>query len=252
MRGAIAVVAACLGIAAVASGADKKPAELIVGRWALVVADATPAPAAAAKPAAKPSAGKSGRTTARGKAPAKPKAPEPLPKFVLEFTKDGKVRLDGETSVVPDPPRFLKPLADTMVRADPRMKSMAITYRFADDGHVEVATDHSWLIDKLGGLPDDPAKAAEVTKTFRPREKLTVAATAKELTLTDEAGKEHKFRRFASPTPLADLEAKQRDADMRAGFNGPIGDILRQQGITVPGDPPKAAPKGKTVPKRSN
>src|SRR5262249_3096622 len=132
MRGAIAVVAACLGIAAVASGADKKPAELIVGRWALVVADATPVPAAdAAKPAAKPSAGKSGRATAPGKVQAKPKAPEPLPKLVLEFTKDGKVRLDGETSVVPDPPRFLKPLADTMVRADPRMKAMAITYRFA-------------------------------------------------------------------------------------------------------------------------
>jgi hypothetical protein len=217
------------------SGADSKTKKLLVGRWALVE-DKVPAADQDAAP---------GKKDARKKAaaPKKPvgrkrgagaKAAAEIPKFVLEFTNDGKVRLDGNASVFGDTFRFLKPLADFSVRVAPEAQYIKITFEVTDDDKVEVLADHSALLEKAmaGGRGDlPPEKIKELREAFYPRETLTVAVTAQALTVTNERGVSRKFRRHTGGT-LAELEAKQREQGLRQGL-APFQDIFKQQGIKV-------------------
>jgi hypothetical protein len=120
------------------------------------------------------------------------------------------------------------------VRVAPEAKYFKITYEVTDDDKVEVVADHSALLEKLmaGGRDSvPPEKIKELNEKYRPRETLTVAVTAQALTLTNERGDSRKFRRHTGGT-LAELEAKQREQEVRQGL-APLQDILKQQGIKV-------------------
>jgi hypothetical protein len=235
MRGAIWAVLVGLVLSPLSPGADPKTKKLLVGRWALVearppAADAKAAPGkkgAAKKPAtAKRLAGRKGAAAAKA-------APE-IPKFVLEFTEDGKVRLDGDTAIFGDTFRFLKPLADFHVQVAPQARFIKITYKVTDEGKVEVVADHSALLEKglAGGRGDlPPEKIKALLEEYHPRETLTVAVTARVLTLTNERGESRTFRRHAGGT-IAELQGQQREQELRKGL-APLQDILKQQGINV-------------------
>jgi hypothetical protein len=235
MRGAIWAVLVGLVLSPLSSGADPKTKKQLVGRWALVesrppAADAKVAPAkkAAGKKAAvaKKAAGRKGAAGAKT-------APE-IPKFVLEFTDDGKVRLDGDTSILGGTFRFLKPLADFHVRVAPQAQYIKISYEVTDDDKLEVMADHSALLEKgLAGARESlpPEKMKELLEQYHPRETLKVAMKAGGLTLTNERGESRTFRRHAGGT-LAELEGKQREQELRKGL-APFQDILKQQGINV-------------------
>jgi hypothetical protein len=218
-----------------AAAADPKTKTLLVGRWALVEEKlpATDVPAAPGKKDDRKKAAAVKKRTGRKRAGGASAATE-IPKFVFEFTKDGKLRLDGDTAVVGDTFRFIKPLADFSVRVAPEAKYFNITYEVINDDKVEVVADHSALLEKglAGGresLP--PEKIKELNERFHPRETLTVAVTAQGLTLTNERGESRKFRRHTGGT-LAEIEARQREQELRKGL-APLQDILKQQGINV-------------------
>ena len=235
MRGAIWAVLVGLVLSPPSSGADPNTKKLLVGRWAL--AEARP-PAAEAKAApGKKGAGKKSaaakRLAARKGAAAAKTAPE-IPKFVLEFTEDGKVRLDGDTAIFGDTFRFLKPLADFRVQVAPQARYIKITYEVTADDKVEVVADHSALLEKgLAGARESlpPERIKELNEQYHPRETLTIAVTARVLTLTNERGESRTFRRHTGGT-IAELEGKQREQELRKGL-APLQNILKQQGINV-------------------
>jgi hypothetical protein len=203
----------------------------LAGRWA-------PAPtAAAAEKKTGPDTSSVGKTKAKTKPRAKrqvaKKVAEDLPKLVIEFTKDGKVRLDGDPSTLGDTFRVIKPLALFPMKFSPQNKYLKINYQFTDDDTLQVSADHSWLLERLsaGGTGISPAKAKELDREYRPRETLQVVATSKELKLTNEQGKSVTFRRYAGDS-LDVAEGKRREADLRSGLK-PLEAILRQQGINT-------------------
>jgi hypothetical protein len=178
------------------------------------------------------------KTKTRTKRPAAKKAIEELPKFVIEFTKDGKIRLDGDPSTLAQTEtlRFLKPLAMFPMKFAPQNKYVRITYQFTGDDTVEIAADHSWLMEKLsaGGRDEiSPERAKELDREFRPRETLRVTATSKQLTLTNEKGKSITFRRYTGDS-LDVAEGKRREAELRSGLK-PLEGFLKQQGINIGG-----------------
>jgi hypothetical protein len=224
-----ATALACLWLASShrSAGADDQVKKWLVGRWApepeKPVGGIATAPKAKAKGRAKKAAGK---------------APAELPKCVIEFTKDGAIRLDGDTSALGSSFRFIKPLANLGGRVSPQTRTIKINYKFSDDQSIEVVADHSWLLDKLsGGGPIPPDKIKQLNEEYHPRETLSVAASSKTLTLTNAEGQSLKFRRYTG-RPLAEEEARRTEAELRKGLE-PLSDILRQQGINV------GAPEGK-------
>jgi hypothetical protein len=226
-------------VATASFGEDSKAKALLVGKWA-PVAESKDDDAAKTKPAAKPAAGKM-----RGKTAKAAKPPEPLPKFLIEFTKDGKVRLDGDPSTMQGALKFINPLEITGMKLGPQAKAIKINYKFTAEEQVEVAADHMWLMEKLSGGATEalsPAKLEELRKEYQPRETLGVAVTSKELTLTNEQGKPLKFRRYAGK-PLAEAEAERTAQDLERGLD-PLRDYMRQQGINIA--PAPDAPKKKT------
>jgi hypothetical protein len=221
----------------------------LTGRWAPV-----PMPTAATAAAEKQSgadANPKGKVKAKiktkGKRAAAKRAAEVLPKLVIEFTKDGKIRLDGNPSTLGEKLRFIKPLAIFPMKVAPENKHLKISYQFMSDDTIEVSADYTWLMEKLsaGGSEIPPEMAKELDREFRPREKLRVAATSKELKLTDEQGKSLTFRRYTGES-LDVAEGKQKEAELRAGLK-PFEAILKQQGINI-GGPAEAKPAPKSQP----
>ena len=205
----------------------------LTGRWA-----PTPAAAAADKkssPEANPAGKPKAKTKARTKRQATKKIAEDIPTLVIEFTKDGKVRLDGDPSTLGDSFRVIKPLAIFPMKFAPQNKYLKINYQFTGDDTIEVSADHSWLLERLsaGATSISPAKARELDREYRPRESIRIVATAKELKLTNEQGKSVTFRRYSGDS-LDVAEGKRREADLRSGLK-PLEGILRQQGINTGG-----------------
>jgi hypothetical protein len=242
MRAASFVVLAGVLLFPQLQGADGKgdAKKWLTGKWA-----PAPTPAAAAATAKKQSGadastkGKAkSKIKTRGKRAAAKKPAEELPKLVIEFTKDGKIRLDGDPSTLGEKLRFIKPLTIFPMKVAPENKYLKISFQFTSDDTVEVAADYSWLMEKLsaGGGEISPDKAKELYREFHPREKLRVAATSKELKLTDEQGKSLTFRRYTGDS-LDVAEGKRREAELRAGLK-PFEAILKQQGVNIgqPGD----------------
>src|SRR6516162_5129424 len=88
----------------------------LTGRWAPAPAEKKSGPET--NPAGKPKA----KMKARAKRQAVRKIAEDLPKLVIEFTKDGKVRLDGDPSTLGDSFRVIKPLAMFPMKFAPQNK----------------------------------------------------------------------------------------------------------------------------------
>jgi hypothetical protein len=234
-------IAAGLVASATAWGADDDAKKWLAGRWAL--APAEPAAPAEAKAAPKPKP----KTRPGAKKPAAKKAAEPIPKFVLEFTKDGRVRLDGEPSEAGDALRFLKPLAAVPMRFAPENRFVDVKYQLQGPDAVLVTADHFWLLSKLsGGGAIPPEKAKELEQEYRPRETLKVKVDARTLTLTADDGRSLTFRRYAG-LPLDAAEAKRRGESVREGLNA-FDDVFRRNGINV-GAPKTAAPPGEKAPR---
>jgi hypothetical protein len=227
MRGVHLALVACLVLSPRAYGAEGEAKKWLVGRWAPVPAK----PAEEAKPAVASKAKMSPkRSTAR-----KTSEPAPLPKCLLEFTKDGKVLLDGDFAPLSGLGflKPLKPLTDFGTRLSPQTKNIKITYQFTGDDAIEVSADHTWLLEKLsgGGSPPSPEKAKELIKEYQPRETLKVVAKYNELRLTDDQGQSFTFRRYTG-LPLAEAEGKRREEELRRGM-APLNSILEQQGINT-------------------
>ena len=164
---------------------------------------------------------------------------------MIEFTKDGAIRLDGDTSALGSNFRFIKPLAAVAIRVSPETRNIKITYDFKDDKSIEVSADHTWLLEKLsaggaGELP--PEKAKQLLEEYRPKETLKFAASGKTLTLTNAEGQSLTLRRYTGGTLDAE-EARRRQADIKSGLD-PFRDILKKQGINV-GGPKQANPASK-------
>jgi hypothetical protein len=234
MRAVILVLMIGVSQSASAPAADGDAKKWLTGRWAPAATAAANTSDPAANPAGKPKAkikGKSKRTATK-------KAAEEIPKLVVEFTKDGKVRLDGDPSILGEAFRVIKPLALFPMRFSPENKYLKINYQFTGDDVVEVSADHSWLLEKLsaGAREISPEKAAELNREYHPRETLRVAASSKQLTLTNEQGKSFVFRRYAGDS-LDVAEGKRTQAELRKGL-APLESILRQQGINT-GKPAK-------------
>jgi hypothetical protein len=221
---------------------DGDAKQWLSGRWA-------PAPAAGAvekksgpetNPVGKPRV----KMKAKARRQAVKKVAEDIPKLVIEFTKDGKVLLDGDPSTLGDTFRVIKPLAVFPMKFAPQNKYLKINYQFTHDAPIEVSADHSWLIERLsaGATAISPAKARELDREYRPRETLRVVATSKELKLTNEHGKSVAFHRYAGDS-LDVAEGKRREADLRSGLK-PLEAILRQQGINT-GAPADGKPADK-------
>ena len=188
MRTSWPVVLACLGISVQAQGADGEPKKWLTGRWALAGPE-KPATAKTEPTSAAPSKSKTkAKTTPNAKKPSTKASNQEIPKFVLEFTSDGKVRLDGETSALGESFRFIKPLAAVSARVAPQALNVKIDYRFNSDDTVEIVADHSWLLEKLssGGGSVTPEQAKELKEFYFPRETLRVAANSKVLTLSND------------------------------------------------------------------
>jgi hypothetical protein len=238
MRLASLVILAGLVLSARLEAADGESKKWLPGRWAPSAAEK--------KPDSEPKASlrRKAKTKLRSKRLAAKKTAEELPKLVLEFTKDGKVRLDGDPSALGDTFRFIKPLAAFPMKFAPENKYLKIDYHFIGDDSVEVSADHSWLMEKLsaGGGPIAPEKAKELLREYRPRERLAVTATSKELTLSNEQGKTVTFRRYSGEA-LDVAESKRRAQEVRRGL-APFQDILKQQGINI-----GAPATGKSAPK---
>jgi hypothetical protein len=233
MRSVRLAVLACLVLAPRLYGAEEEAKKSLVGRWA-------PVAKAAAAPAAKSAIAPKGKVKPSRKRPAaRAKTATEVPKCLLEFTKDGQVRLEGDISALGGNFRFLKPLkplADFSMRIGPQDQSLKIRYQFIAADQIEVTADYSRLMEKLSaGGTVTPEKRAELEKEYKPRETLTVAASPRALTLTNDEGQSMTFRRYAGGS-LEAAERKRRAAGLREGLK-PLEGILRQQGID-PGAPP--------------
>jgi hypothetical protein len=236
MQAASLVVLAGLLLSPQLQGADGRgdAKKWLTGRWAPAPA---PGAAAAAEKQSGADANPKGKVKAKiktkGKRAAAKKPAEELPKLVIEFTKDGKIRLDGDPSTLGEKFRFIKPLTLFPMKVAPQNKYLKISYEFSSDNTIEVSADYSWLMEKLsaGGGEISAEKAKELEREFRPREKLRVAATSKEMKLTDEQGKSVTFRRYSGDS-LDVAEGKRRESEVRAGLK-PLEAILKQQGINI-------------------
>jgi hypothetical protein len=204
--------------------ADGDAQKWLAGRWALVAEKrADPKPKAAAR---KPKA-RAKRTPAR-------KPAEEIPKCLVQFTKDGKVLLEGDTAALGENLRFVKPLAALSIRMAPQNQYLKIKYSFTGDDTIEVSADYSYLLEQLsagGRTPLSPEKAKELDREYRPRETLRVSGTSNLLTLTNERGRSLTFRRFTGGS-LDAIESKRRADEIRRGLD-PFRDILKQQGINI-------------------
>ena len=219
-----------------AAVADDQAKKWLVGRWA-PLPENKPDPATA-KPA-------KAKAKSRTKKPAAHKVVEELPKCVIEFTKDGAIRLDGDTSALGSNFKFIKPLAAVAMRVSPETRNIKITYEFKDDKSIEVSADHTWLLEKLsaggaGELP--PEKAKQLLEEYRPKETLKFTASGKTLTLTNAQGQSLSLRRYTGGTLEAE-ESRRRQAEMKSGLD-PLRDILKKQGINI-GGPQKGNPPSK-------
>jgi hypothetical protein len=237
-----AAVLVCLVLSALprATGADDQAKKWLIGRWA-PIPENKPEPASA-----KPAKTKAKSKSRTKKAAAARKVVEELPKCVIEFTKDGVIRLDGETSAVGSNFRFIKPLADVAIRVSPETRNIKITYDFKDDKSIEISADHTWLLEKLsaGGAAElPPEKAKQLLEEYRPKETLRFAASGKTLTLTNAQGQSLPLRRYTGGTLEAE-ESRRRQADMKSGLD-PFRDILKKQGINV-GGPKQGNPPAKS------
>src|SRR5262249_2604600 len=188
MRFAGLIVLAGLVLPARLQGADGEgdAKKWLTGKWAPIP---TPAPAlAGATPPAEKQAGATASPKGKAKAKIKTRAKrsaakkpaEELPKLVIEFTKDGKIRLDGDPSTLGEKFRFIKALANFPMKFAPQNKYLKISYRFTGNDAVEVTADHTWLMEKLsaGGAGDiSPEKAKELAREVRPPQTLPLAAT---------------------------------------------------------------------------
>jgi hypothetical protein len=211
---------------------DDPAKKWLFGRWA-------PAPEKTSDPAAAKTPKAKAGPKAKSKRSATPKAPEELPKFVIEFTRDGAIRLDGDPSALGPNFRFLKPLAEVAdLRVAPEMRAIKITYEFKDARSIDVSADHSWLLEKLtaGAGPIPRERLKQLNAEYHPRETLTVSADPRTLTLTNAQGRSTAFRRYTGDTRAVE-EGRRREAELRNGL-APLGEFMRQQGINT-GAPPQ-------------
>lgn len=111
----------------------------------------------------------------------------------VEFTKDGKVRLSGDTQLFRDF-QFAKLLADFNLQ--PGLNT-PITYRAVDEKTLEIEGDYSALAAQLGAGAGDvaPGKVKEMQNALHPQDQVTYVVTAKELTLTSSQGKSLSLKR---------------------------------------------------------
>jgi hypothetical protein len=229
---------------------DGSAKKWLTGRWAAAsVATAVAAPEKKVGAQADSGGRVKNKVKTRTKRAVAKKSVDELPKFVIEFTKDGKIRFDGDPSTLGETFRFIKPLAMFPMKFAPQNKYIKITYQFTDDDTIEVSADHTWLMERLsaGGRGEiSPEKAQELNREFHPHETLRVVASSKQLTLTDDRGKSLTFRRYTGE-PLDVAEGKRREAEVRSGLKSLEG-ILKQQGINI-GGPADGKPAGKNGPR---
>jgi hypothetical protein len=232
-----ATTLACLAIATSShSQGDDPVRKWLIGRWAFQPEGKTDSPKASA-----PNAKIKARAKSKAKRQAARRVEEELPRIVIEFTKTGSIRLDGDASALGSDFRFIKPLAEVSARVSPETRNIKINYEIKQDHSIDVSADHTWLLEKLsaGGGAIPPERARQLQSEFRPRETVDVAVDSKTLTLTNSAGQSLHFRRYTGAT-LAAEEARRRGQDIKNAIS-PFQDILRQQGINV-GPPGKGKP----------
>jgi hypothetical protein len=178
-------------------------------------------------------------------------APKPLaavPKIVVEFTKDGKLLLEGDTSAFAGTFKFVPTvMSDFKTWITPQTQGVTLTYEIKGDKEIEVLGDWTGLVQQLGGGAPVGLNA-EQRKMFYPREKIAVLANGKELALINELGKEMKFNRFTSTSSLRELEGKRREAELLQGIS-PFKDILEKQGVKLKDSPSSTAKPPAVVPK---
>lgn len=112
----------------------------------------------------------------------------------IEFAKDGKVHLSGDTQLLKDF-QFAKPIAEFNLRPG---ANTPITYRQFGKQELQIEGDYTVLLEKLGAGGKDvaPGKLKELQQDFHPREMVTYAVTETELTLTSAKGKTIKLKRL--------------------------------------------------------
>jgi hypothetical protein len=112
----------------------------------------------------------------------------------VEFTRDGKVHLSGDTTLLRDF-HFAKPFAEYGLQPG---RNLPITYRPVGEQELEIQGDYTALLEKLSGGADQvsPEKVKEAQREFRPQERVTYAVTEKELTLTSGQGKAIHLKRL--------------------------------------------------------
>jgi hypothetical protein len=230
---------ACLALATSShSQGDDPVKKRLIGRWAFQP-ESKPDPSKAGPPKAKAKAKAKAKTKAKRQAVRQ--VEEDLPRVVIEFTKTGAIRLDGDVSALGSNFRFIKPLAEVSARVSPETRNIKINYEIKQEHSIDVSADHLWLLEKLsgGGGAISPERARQLQAEYRPREVLDVVVDSKTLTLTNSAGQSLHFRRYAGGTLSAE-EGRRREQELRNGLR-PLEDLLRQQGINV-GTPAKGKP----------
>jgi hypothetical protein len=115
------------------------------------------------------------------------------PKFVLEFTGEGKVHLSGAFAPLTEF-RFAKPLKMYSDFGQQPGRNLGITYRCVSDTRLEIKANYLPLLEKLSAGATTAPKP-EVIAEYTPTETLTYAVTEKELTLTNDQGKILRLRR---------------------------------------------------------
>jgi hypothetical protein len=113
--------------------------------------------------------------------------------YTIEFTSDGNVRLGGDRlAPLGKMFRFAKLLGDFDIKPG---KSVDITYKALNDHELEIQADYTALLEKLsqGGRSTKPPR--DLAKDIKPRDKVTYAVSADELTLTNDEGESLKLRR---------------------------------------------------------
>jgi hypothetical protein len=116
-------------------------------------------------------------------------------KYTIEFTKDGRVWLEGERfASLGKVFRFAKMFGDFGIQPG---RNIAITYKPVNDQQMEIMADLTPLAEKLsaGGRGDSTRPPRELAKDIKPRDTIGYTVTADELTLTNEAGESIRLRR---------------------------------------------------------
>ena len=112
----------------------------------------------------------------------------------VEFTKDGKVRLSGSTSLLRDF-QFAKLLADFDMQP---AANTPITCKAVGEKELEIEGDFSALLGPLSSGAGDvsPEKLKNAQEMLHPQERVTYAVAEKELTLTSSTGKAITLKRM--------------------------------------------------------